>query len=609
MTIKFSCPHCKKALSVKDDYAGRRAACPACKTPVVVPAPVAKPADMEAFAAAALSDEPAAAAAAPQSQAKIEFTCTFCDEKVSVPADLAGKRTPCPECRRIVKVPDLKDDKPKDWREIDTRRPSAARPEPGAVLEGTWSTRDAGNVSAEALIEADAVPQFRRRLTWQQWVRRGFLAAVGVSVITFGAWVATRWVSGHRKSLFLARALAALDNKGSLSPGHTAELHRAVGDYYLAENNGEQARNQFVRARAAVLQGDAIPATERDWLLIDILLSQVELGGDKIDVTEGRRVKWDDMQKEFRQTSQNLRSPEARAIALRALTRQFIEKGLQAPTALASQFADDQPQLLPAIGLELLRAGKTELATSLAAQALAQLPNPKADEDKAKAPAPSLALIVLLVALRKDQDAAAIAPFPEGDVQPDTAILVGYVEGWARRGDIAMARKRANEARFPLDRFQALMAVAGVELDNGQTDDARKDLETCLQLADGELKEKVSSPWILFRLVRLSAQAGLGDKAIPVAKLISDVGLRGRAQLEILRHRLAESSTPADEALLQIVDKSTPAHALALEAIARHNTRTSGYTSAQKLVENWDPPEERPLGDIGVALGSQASGK
>jgi hypothetical protein len=565
---------------------------------------------MEAFAAAALSDEPAAAAtAAPQPQAKIEFTCSFCDEKVSVPADLAGKRTPCPECRRIVKVPELKEEKPKDWRQIDTRRPSAARPEPGGTLEGAWSTRDAGNVSAEALIEADAIPQLRRRLTWQQWVRRGLLAVVGVSVVGFATWVATRWVTEYRKSQFLVRALAALENKGALSPGHTAELHRALGDYYLAENNGEQARNQFVRARAAVLQGDAILPTERDWLLIDILLSQVELGGDRIDVEKGARVKWDDMQKEFRQTSQNLRSPEARAIALGALTRKFIEKDLQAPTAYASQFADDLPQLLPAIGLELLRAGKTDQATSLAAQAYAQLPKPKAEEDKAKAPLPSTALIALLVALRKDQDAAAIAPLPEGDVQPDTPILLGYVEGWARRGDIAMARKRANEARFPLDRFQALLAVAEIALESGQTEDARKDLETCLQLASGELKEKVGSPWLLFRLVRLSAQAGLGDKAVPVAKLINDVGLRGRAQLEILRHRLADSSTPADESSAEIVDKSTPAHGLALEAIARHNTRTSGYTSAQKLVETWDPPEERPLGDIGIALGSQGSRK
>src|SRR5262249_4452386 len=123
VSIKFSCPHCKKALTVKDQHAGRRAPCPACKKPVIIPAPVGKPADLEASAAAALPGEPAAAP--PPVQSRIEFTCSFCDEKVSVTADLAGKRTPCPECRRIVKVPEPQDNKPKDWRTIDTRRPSA----------------------------------------------------------------------------------------------------------------------------------------------------------------------------------------------------------------------------------------------------------------------------------------------------------------------------------------------------------------------------------------------------------------------------------------------------------------------------------------------------
>ena len=34
MAIKFSCPHCRKALNVKDHLAGKKAQCPACKKPV-----------------------------------------------------------------------------------------------------------------------------------------------------------------------------------------------------------------------------------------------------------------------------------------------------------------------------------------------------------------------------------------------------------------------------------------------------------------------------------------------------------------------------------------------------------------------------------------------
>src|SRR5688500_14588127 len=103
MTIAFKCPHCKKPLRVKPELAGKRGACPACKKPIVIPAPVGKPADVDEFAAAALIE---AAAAKEEVVAKpVKFTCSWCDEPVEVAAELAGKQTPCPACKRIVKVP------------------------------------------------------------------------------------------------------------------------------------------------------------------------------------------------------------------------------------------------------------------------------------------------------------------------------------------------------------------------------------------------------------------------------------------------------------------------------------------------------------------------
>ena len=35
--IRFSCSHCGKSISVKDEYAGKRGKCPTCKQPVSVP--------------------------------------------------------------------------------------------------------------------------------------------------------------------------------------------------------------------------------------------------------------------------------------------------------------------------------------------------------------------------------------------------------------------------------------------------------------------------------------------------------------------------------------------------------------------------------------------
>src|SRR5580698_4495610 len=119
MSIKFSCPHCSKALNVKDHLAGKKAQCPACKKVLTIPAPM-KPGshEVEALAAEAFADEEKRVAAQPS--AKLEFQCPMCDEKISVNAALAGKQAPCPECRRIIKVPLPKKEEAKDWRQIDT---------------------------------------------------------------------------------------------------------------------------------------------------------------------------------------------------------------------------------------------------------------------------------------------------------------------------------------------------------------------------------------------------------------------------------------------------------------------------------------------------------
>src|SRR5260370_35144869 len=100
MAIKFSCPHCRKALSVKDHLAGKKSQCPACKKTLTIPpaarAPIAMPADVEALAAAALADEPKAPSPAGAAATK-EFKRYYCDEQAREGAEWAGKQAPCPE--------------------------------------------------------------------------------------------------------------------------------------------------------------------------------------------------------------------------------------------------------------------------------------------------------------------------------------------------------------------------------------------------------------------------------------------------------------------------------------------------------------------------------
>ena len=65
--ISFKCPHCQKPYKLKDDMAGKRATCAACRKSILIPPPNpprSKPsathaAEAEALAAAALADDAA----------------------------------------------------------------------------------------------------------------------------------------------------------------------------------------------------------------------------------------------------------------------------------------------------------------------------------------------------------------------------------------------------------------------------------------------------------------------------------------------------------------------------------------------------------------------
>src|SRR6188474_111721 len=101
MAIVFDCPHCKTNYRLKDEFAGKTATCknPNCRKVIPIPKPVgvgassklvAKPVDVDAIAAAAFLDEPAAQADAEQ-EAMIQVTCIGCDHVWSVEASKEGK--------------------------------------------------------------------------------------------------------------------------------------------------------------------------------------------------------------------------------------------------------------------------------------------------------------------------------------------------------------------------------------------------------------------------------------------------------------------------------------------------------------------------------------
>src|SRR6478672_10661541 len=109
MAIEFDCSHCKTHYRLKDEFGGKTATCknPACRKVIPIPMPkkpglAAAPADLDALAAAAFSDEPAKAEVAEE---MIQVTCAGCDHVWSVEASKEGKNVLCPECRRQNRVP------------------------------------------------------------------------------------------------------------------------------------------------------------------------------------------------------------------------------------------------------------------------------------------------------------------------------------------------------------------------------------------------------------------------------------------------------------------------------------------------------------------------
>ena len=607
MAIKFTCPHCRKPLRVKDHLAGKKAQCPGCRKPLTVPAaaPLSKPVDLEALAAAAFSDEPKAPA--PAEQASIEFKCYYCDEQVRVRADLAGKQTPCPECRRIIKVPLLEKNQPKDWRKMDGRLPAGVRSDV-PVPEGAWDTTSVG-VSRQALVEAQAIPQQRRRLTVGQWLKRGTAGAACMFVIAGAVWMIAHSLAVSRQNRALAKALQYLEPADKLSPEAVAEIHRGAGEYYIrTSNRAVEARNHFQQARAAILQAANVEPVERDAFLVDLALAQVDLGGEKPEVENETRLPWEEATKELRQTWQNLTSSEGRAEALRRVTRKLLAKnqGSFAP-ALATLFPEESPELLAIVGLEMLKAKQEPMAEMLANQALQNVSpqsQPQGGDTKPAAGQPAPSLIALWLALGKPEKAVAASPAPEAGKELGSAILIGNVKGLVYQGKLDQARERLRSVTVPEERFPALLAFATAAEDNDQASAARPELEDAFNLLAGEWKNRPIPPWQLLRLARAGVKAGLEEKVQAVARLMSDAATRGRMQLEVLRGFLAANKDGAEEPWMQIVDANTPAHAKALELLARHSARRGAGASMQKAVESWEE-KLQPFGYLGVALGLQ----
>ena len=629
MPIKFQCPHCKKGLSVKDELAGKKAACPACKKALAIPrasassppppprpqarkpeVPTPPPLDLEAEAAAALADE--APGAAQTAASEIEVTCEYCEAVFRVGPDLAGKRTQCPECRRIVKVPMPARPDATNWKSAGKALPSGAKRSDGPAPEGAWgSTGAASVVSRDALDVAGALPVRREPLTLRQKITRGVVAAVALAVLAGAALGVYGWVNGNREEQALQTALAYADEAEKTgSPEGAAALHALTAEYYLLANKpfddaplrgykgaAPLAREQVEKARGllAGVSGGSREG-ERDFQLAELAVTAADLGGDDEAERRALRLKWDEAQRIVAATLTAIPSWDTRRDAYRAVCRRYIARGQEkrVPSLASAAFGEKPKRVgeragaLAAGGLELLDAGKKEAAGQILEQVL------KAYDVKQDRPPLAPEAVVLALAFNRPPPPAGSKGLAEQD-----NFLVGSAEGLARGGRWAEARKLAQEAPREEPRLRALLALAGVASAQNPADTT--DLAAGAQLAGG-LKGNANAAWPLVRLVRLGASAGVPPEAVKAAAdAVADSGLRGRAHLALLSAQLDVSKQPVDVGAADAVPAQTIAFYMARAQVARHNVRAD--SAYGKVVRQWPDPAQRAFGSAGVALG------
>jgi hypothetical protein len=620
MAINFKCPACKKALSAKDEDVGKKAACKGCKKVFVIPRPGTKPADTaqpapappkvltqeEAEAAAAALFSDGAGAAAPGEAQTIDFTCEQCDAAVSVPVSEAGKRLPCPECHRIIKVPAAPKADPSNWRRADKHLPSAAKVPDQPAPEGAWGNLTRTVVSREALEEADAIPDTPEPVTLRARISfwgLAFAAVIGLGLLgRYGYSLVAASLENRAVKATTAYAAEARTLKVA-GPERVGALHTLAGTYYVrshvpysdaplagSRGSGEEAREEFDRGLRALQEADPRSA-ERDAALGDLALAVVELGGDQDEQREKLRTNWEECLRRVRTALGAMRAPDAKLDAYRAVAQRLIERGQSdAAAALASSAFSESPaekMAARALGLQLLLESKNGDRATVIKGCDELLKEYAAPEP------PPLAAEVVTLAIMLDKPPPAAAKRP---TDKDNA-WIGGAEGLARKGKLPEGQARAREAVSPHVKLRSLVAVGSATEQGADTLSA-----ACKMALDG-LPSAGQESWVLLRLVRLGIRAKLPEDLLrKVSDTIEDPAVRGRAKLELFRAKLGQLREVVATDPTDALGLHTPAGGLARADLARHNVKfDSRYL---RTTESWPEPLNA-FGTLGALQGAQ----
>jgi hypothetical protein len=590
--IRTKCPKCQRPLWATPDQAGKRVRCPECK--FIMKLPQLSAALVEELAATELADQSTDGAAEPGKP--IKFHCSYCDEEIEFPAELAGQRAPCPECTRIVKIPERTKEGPRDWRKVERGAAAGVLRTGEKPPEGEWGTATtSAKVTRQALEEAQAIPIEKPRVP----VSRRVIRAVGGVTIGFLIFVvlllAKHFFSKSNQGTGLSGAIKYVTGDSGLTPPQAAEVNRAVAEYYFGAGDLDNARKYLRQARQVILP--APEGTERSLGLMDIAATQIATGGP---------VPWDEAYKELVRTVDAIKSPEARVIALQEAAEQLIDKGQTAyAVTLANTVRGDYEHDLKAyVGLVLWGRRKEQDARSIAAG----LVKPFQTKSKQRPPI-TAALLALLLATSQTQVAEEISKMSpaEATKDPYPEARIGFSWGSAYLGNWERANAIAGSPGPRSQQLEAFLAV--ISAAQGVNREQAKAIALKLCNSDGILHGPGNvSDWLLWRLAGEGAKAGVeAEQMAPVMNAITDAALKQRCREALLRLRLSKLNGPNNETGLSQLAAEDGGRAV--ETFCRHNARYDKSASLLSTLDRLEQVPLRPFGYIGVALGEQDSGR
>ena len=523
------------------------------------PAPEPKPIELSAenaeeAAASAFADElkPPVQDEAPKT---IDFKCPSCDEDVTLPIEMAGKQTQCPhaECRRIIKVPLPKVTEKKDWRKMDRQGPAAARINLPEALDNAWGTEEATKARQGSLEQAGAIdrPPPKPRDAAER-LRIGFIVLVSAMALGSVVFAISRLYTSNQQSNALKDAKRLIEGAEPRvkDPLLAAEVHRTIGLLYLrasVRNPAKEATYQFQGAAARVEFDPAAKnqAVNEQLFLIDLALSQIELGGEGDDIlaNTAKKIPWAEVFPQIENSLKKIQDPEVQVMALREVIARLLERK------------------------------QSELAISLTTK-LSTAP------DAAKRPLAfrqDIALRFITPGQEKQlQEHAKQPDLDSKDELKDANLRVGYAEAYARKGkDYETALKLAQLPGPSGDRLDACLGVAAVAWQQGNKEEAVKFVKEAVSIInDKKPTDPLPTDWQLLQLVKLAARIEDADMLKNAVAGLPVGPFKLRAHLEIVRALCEKSTSTVDaEKLseLEAADKEGVTLALAWMTLAQHN--------------------------------------